>query len=265
MKKFGFFVLTLTVLFWSASCTRIDCSEPSIRKSYNQMTGFNALDVSHAFEVELIPSDHESVELEIFPDAQNYVVVKQKGNTLHIGMKNGYNYRFVHHHGDCGLKAIVHFKEMKQITASGASEVDMEGLYDARSQNMKISLSGASSFEGAVLNAGNLNLSLSGASSLEGEMSDVNRLVADLSGASEMELKGNGNDAEMDLSGASRAGMYEFPVKNFVGTLSGASEACLTVTETFSGSASGASTIRVKGHPKVLSVKESGASTILFE
>ena len=210
MKKFRFFILTLMVAFWSISCTRIDCSEPPIHKNYNQMTGFNALDVSHAFEVNLIPSDYESVELEIAPDAEKYVVVQQKGGTLYIGMKNGYSYKFVHHRGDCGLKAIVHFKEMRQVKASGASEVDIEGLYDAGNQNMKISLSGASSFDGAVQNVGNLNVSLSGASSLEGEMLNVNRLVAGLSGASEMELKGSGNDADIELSGASGSGRICF-------------------------------------------------------
>ena len=265
MKKFRFFILTLMVAFWSISCTRIDCSEPPIHKNYNQMTGFNALDVSHAFEVNLIPSDYESVELEIAPDAEKYVVVQQKGGTLYIGMKNGYSYKFVHHRGDCGLKAIVHFKEMRQVKASGASEVDIEGLYDASNQNMKISLSGASSFDGMVQNVGNLNVSLSGASSLEGEMLNVNRLVAGLSGASEMELKGSGNDADIELSGASEVEMYEFPVKNFEGSLSGASDAYLTVTETFSATASGASTIRVKGHPKVLKANTSGASNIEFE
>ncbi|MDE5609854.1 MAG: DUF2807 domain-containing protein [Bacteroidales bacterium] len=264
MKKLVFFILTLAVSL-GTSCTRIDCSEPSVHKNYTSMKGFNALRASHAFEVNLIPSDHESVELVIPPDAQNYVVVQQKGGTLYIGMKNGYNYKFVHLWGDCGLKAIVHFKEMRQIRASGASEVDIEGAYDARNQNMEISLSGASSFEGEVLNVGYLNLSLSGASSLEGAALNVNRLVADLSGASEMELKGSGNDADIELSGASEAKMYGFPVKNFEGSLSGASDAYLTVTETFSATASGASTIRVKGRPRVLKANTSGASNIVFE
>lgn len=201
MKKFSFFILTLMVSFWSVSCARIDSSEPPVRKSYNQMANFNAIDASHAFEVELIPSDYESVELEISPDFEKYLNVKQKGKTLIFALKSGYTYHCVH----CTLKAIVHFKELKQLSGSGASEFDMEGLYDAQNQDMKISLSGASSFDGEMLNVNRLVVDLSGASSFDGEMLNVNRLVADLSGASGMELKGSGNDADMELSGSSKA------------------------------------------------------------
>ncbi len=264
MKKIGFFVLTLMAAFWSVSCTRIDCSEPPISKKYSKMSGFNAVNASHAFEVELVPADYESVELVIPPDAEKYVDVKQTGNNLFIGMKKGYTYHFVHS-SVRGLRAIVHFKELRKITGSGASDIEMEGVYDAWNQGMNISLSGASSFDGHVQHVGNLNVTLSGASSLEGEMLDVNRLDIDLSGASELEMKGNGNDMDMELSGASEAKMYDFPVKTFEGSLSGASDAYLTVTETFSATASGASTIRVKGHPKVLKSRESGASNIVFE
>ncbi|MDE7101726.1 MAG: DUF2807 domain-containing protein, partial [Bacteroidales bacterium] len=173
MKKLNFFILMLMVAFWSVSCARIDSSEPSIRKTYNQMATFNAIDASHAFEVELIPSDYESVELEITPDFEKYLNVKQKGKTLIFALKSGYTYHCI----NCTLKAIVHFKEMKQISGSGASEFDMEGLYDAQNRDMNISLSGASSFDGEMLNVGNLKISLSGASSFEGEMLGVNRAV----------------------------------------------------------------------------------------
>lgn len=229
------------------------------------MTGFNAVDVSHAFEVHMIPSDREEVELVIPPDAAKYVVVRKNGGTLHIGMKSGHSYRLVHARDECCLKAIVYFKELQKVTASGASEVDLEGLYDARNQDMAVSLSGASSFEGEVSNVEKLKISLSGASSFEGKAGNVNELVADLSGASELGMKGNGNGMAIELSGASEVELYEFPVKYFEGSLSGASEAELAVMETFSGSASGASTIRVKGRPNVLKAEESGASSIIFE
>lgn len=254
-------MLTLMVSLWSVSCVRIDSNEPPVRKSYNRMATFNAIDASHAFEVELIPSDHESVELEISPDFEKYLNVTQKGKTLIFALKSGYTYHCV----NCTLKAIVHFKELKQLSGSGASEFDIEGLYDAQNQGMKISLSGASSFDGAMVNVGDLKITLSGASSFDGEMLGVNRAVVGLSGASELEMKGSGNDLDMTLSGSSEAKMYDFPVKNFEGILSGASEAYLTVTETFSGSASGSSNIYVKGHPKVLKANTSGASNITFE
>lgn len=244
----------ILLAFWASglclSCStqldvRIDGSQAPVNMSYNNLTGFNTLHVSHAFEVDLIPSDRESVQLMVPPDAENYLVVKKEGNALYIGMKEGYHFRFFKPMDDHCMKAVVYFKELNRITCSGASEADIKGIYDALNQNLEISLSGASSFEGKILN--------------------VNKLSAVLSGASELDMKGNGNDMELTASGASEAEMDEFPVKNFSGSVSGASKAELYVTETFSGSASGASKIKVKGKPRVLKSETSGASSIIFE
>ena len=224
---------------------RIDGSRTPVNKTYNDLTDFNALHVSHAFEVDLIPSDRESVQLMVPPEAENYLVVKKEGNTLYIGMRDGYSFRFVNTKDDHCMKAIVYFKELNGVRCSGASEVDIKGLYDAQNQNLEISLSGASSFDGNVTN--------------------VNKVKAVLSGASELDMKGNGNDMELTCSGASEAEMDKFQVKNFSGSVSGASKAELYVTENFSGSASGASKMKVKGNPRVIKADKSGASSIIFE
>lgn len=128
MKDMNFNILMLSALSLGVSCTRIDCSETPITRRYSDMTGFNAVDVSHAFEVHMIPSDREEVELVIPPDAAKYAVVRKNGETLHIGMKPGHSYRFVHERDECCLKAIVYFKVLSKVTASGASEVDIEGF-----------------------------------------------------------------------------------------------------------------------------------------
>lgn len=261
MKMLNFFLMVMTSSLFS--CVRIDCSN-LIDKTYS-ITEFDALDVSHAFEVELIPSDRESVELRIPADAEKYVVVEKKGSSLHIGMKKGNTYHFVKHKKDSYLKAYVSFKEMKEIVASGASDVEMKGSYVVPEQNMKIDLSGASEFKGDILEVDRLTADLSGASDLKGNHFTVNRIKLDLSGASELDIKGSGNDMEMECSGASEVDADKFPVKNFSGKFSGASEADLYVTETFSGSASGASEVKVKGRPRVLKAETSGASSIIFE
>ncbi len=212
-----------------------------ITKTYG-LTDFDALNVSHAFEVEVMPSDKESVELVVSSKLEKYLVVEKKGSTLYIGMKNSYNFRWFDIN-PC-LKAYVSFKDLRQVTASGASEVDLAAAYDALGQNLDIELSGASSFDGRVLN--------------------VNRLTAGVSGASELDLQGNGNAMLLEVSGASKTDLDEFPVKTFSGDVSGASHVELYVTETFSGSASGASNIEVEGRPQVLKAEESGASHIRF-
>lgn len=221
----------------------VSCSDNSDRIGKNyEMTDFNALEVSHTFEVNMVPSDREAVELVISSDMEKYVVVERRGATLYIGLKDDYKIRW--YRKPC-LKATVYFKDMRKVIVSGASKVDIETVYDAEGQNMDIDISGASSFDGRVLNVGGLSI--------------------EVSGASDLDLKGNGNDMRLDVSGASNADMDEFVVKTFSGDVSGASNADLYVTGTFSGSASGASNIDVEGHPQVLKAEESGASHIRFK
>lgn len=226
------------------SVVRIDCSQAPVNKTY-ELTGFEALHVSSGFEVELIPSDRESVQLMIPSDVENHVMVKKDGKTLRIGLKEGSSVAFFSNRDDDCLKAYVHFKDLHGIKGSGATEIDIKGVYDAKNRNLDVTLSGASSFEGSVLN--------------------LDKLTATFSGASELEMKGMADQLDLDLSGASEADLEDFSAKNFTGSLSGASKAELTVTETFSGSASGASKIKVKGRPRVLKANDSGASTIRFE
>ncbi|MCM1041021.1 MAG: DUF2807 domain-containing protein [Bacteroides sp.] len=240
--------LLMTVLATGLLCAchaqpsvRIDCNQPTVTRNH-EITGFNALTASHAFEVDMFPSDRESVQIMVPGDMEKYVVVSQKGNTLYIGLKDGFSYSF--RDKDC-LKAYVYFKDLAQVKGSGAAEIDIKGTYDARNGNLTIDLSGASSFDGRVLN--------------------LAKLKAELSGASELDMKGSATDVELTASGASEADLEDLFVRNFSGHVSGASKAELNVSETFSGSASGASRIEVKGRPRVLKADDSGASTIRFE
>lgn len=242
-------VLTMLAVLPPAACdaqpnVRIDCTQVPVNKTL-EISGFSALRVSSAFEVDMIPSDREWVRLAVPADAENYVMVEKRGETLHIGMKEGYSYQFNRYKDNSCLKAYVYFKDLKEVKASGASEVDIKGTYDARNQNLDIELSGASSFDGRVLN--------------------VAKVTASISGASELDLKGFANALELTASGASDADLEDLSVKDFSGSVSGASKAELNVTETFSGKASGASKIEVKGRPRVLEANDSGASTIRFE
>ncbi|MDE6514780.1 MAG: DUF2807 domain-containing protein [Bacteroidales bacterium] len=242
------------------TCCAKDSGNP-ISKTYD-LADFTALDVSHAFEVEVLPSDVESVEVVISSGIEKYLLVEKKGATLRIGMKRGYTGWL--RVNPC-MKAYVSCKALTSIEASGASDVELKAAYDAMGQNMEIDLSGASSFKGQLLNVNRLTADLSGASSIKGQVLNANRLEVELSGASEMGMDGNGNEMDLEASGASKADLADFPVKNFEGELSGASKGILYVTESFKVKASGASEVEVKGHPTVVKIDESGSSTVEFK
>lgn len=239
MKTLKNILLPFCVAGLLAGCTD---NGNRITKTYG-LTDFDALNVSHAFEVEVVPSDKESVELVVSSKLEKYLVVEKRGSTLHIGLKDSYNFRWFDIN-PC-LKAYVSLKDLRRVTASGASDVALKSAYDALGQDLDIRLSGASSFDGRVLN--------------------VAKLIGEVSGASDLELNGNGHEMRLDVSGASDVDMDGFPVKDFQGEVSGASKAELYVTETFSGIASGASNIAVEGRPQVLKAEESGASHIRFK
>ncbi|MDE5606622.1 MAG: DUF2807 domain-containing protein, partial [Bacteroidales bacterium] len=151
------------------TCCAKDSGNP-ISKIYD-LTDFTALDVSHAFEVEVMPSDVESVEVVISSGIEKYLLVEKKGSTLRIGMKRGYTGWF--RVNPC-MKAYVSCKTLKSIEASGASDVELKAAYDAMGQNMEIDLSGASAFKGDMLNVNRLTADLSGASSFKCKAMNVN-------------------------------------------------------------------------------------------
>ena len=135
--------------------------------------------------------------------------------------------------------AYVSFKQLQKITASGSSDVVIDG-----------SLSGEE-----------LSIHLAGASDLKGSLA-VKRLRLDQSGASDVTLKGTVADLEIMISGASEVKAYELQAETCKATASGASDVKVTVTKTLSAVASGASSIYYRGESSVTNIQSSGASNI---
>ncbi|MDE5559334.1 MAG: DUF2807 domain-containing protein, partial [Bacteroidales bacterium] len=114
------------------TCCAKDSGNP-ISKTYD-LADFNALDVSHAFEVEVMPSDVESVEVVISSGIEKYLRVEKKGSTLRIGLKRGYTGWF--RVNPC-MKAYVSCKTLKSIEASGASDGDLAAGAVARGEGVE--------------------------------------------------------------------------------------------------------------------------------
>ena len=105
-------------------------------------------------------------------------------------------------------------------------------------------------------------LSLSGAVSGSLENLEADRLTLELSGASRLGATGRAGVLRLSLSGASFFRGPKFEAENAVVDASGASEALVHAKRTLKVEASGASTVRYLGEPKVES-KLSGASQVL--
>jgi hypothetical protein len=137
------------------------------------------------------------------------------------------------------IEAYVSFKALKKLSASGASDVYVNGVI--KSDELKIDLSGASDFKGAV---------------------DVNNLLIDQSGSSDSRISGRADRLNIEASGASDMKGYDLEVNYCDANASGASDIQITVNKEMTAKASGASDINYRGQGVIREVKASGSSSV---
>ena len=197
--------------------------------------GFSKVEVSHAFQVDIVQGDSYRVLVRIDDNLEQHLRVEKRGDTLIIGLKplRGYNLR------RATMEAQVRMPELTGIEVSGASDVKIGGFTSNK----------------------NFDVELSGASSLEGEITaDDVRIEA--SGASQARLVGEANNLRLDASGASNIDLKDFPVFDAEIELSGASEAEVVLSGTLNIDVSGASRLYYGGNPTIRRIDLSGASSI---
>lgn len=231
MKKLLLITLPVVLLLFAA-CTSIISSGNYIKEN-REFSGFSEINVSSAIELFLTQDDVESVEIKTSDNIMQYIETKMTGNTLHIRVKPKISISTGH------VYAYVSVKTLKKLTASGASVVKLEN----------------------TISGDELVADISGASLLKG-MINYDSAKFNLSGASTTDLSGFVSDLDLICSGASKAKDFTLSVDDLTVNLSGASEAKITVNNNLSYNLSGASDLRYKGNPIVLSASSTGASTV---
>jgi hypothetical protein len=235
-------LLVLVVVF--AGCVPdqfIECSESgdAVVGSGNlvtleeEYTGFDAVDVSHAFQVEIRQGETFAVVVRVDDNLQPYVRVDKVGDTLKIGLETGGCFR------DVTMEAEITMPELAGLYLSGASHATVTGF--SSGQALAVRLSGASSLRGDI------------------EAGDV-RMV--LSGASNVSLDGSAQNLRLEVSGASHARLADFPAEQVDVEASGASSATVNASGRLDGEASGASEVRYVGSPTLGRMYTSGSGSI---
>lgn len=155
------------------------------------------------------------------------------------------------------ITASVGIKSLESLELSGAPSLRAQGV---ESERLRIELSGAAKADlsGSL---GKAELTLTGASHLVLDASPE-ELKMDLSGASSLEAKGRGGIKTFsgDVSGASSA-TVSGTIEDAQIKLSGASKADLDA-RVLKGSASGASELKLRTQPEEESFETSGASSV---
>lgn len=196
---------------------------------------FKSLDISGVMKV-FVSQGAESVKMETDRNIMEYVEIFTDGNTLVIRPKRGYNLR-------PSKAVIVH------VSASAFENIDISGASEVVAEN--------------TLSINTMHLSSSGASKIHLKL-EGDKLVTDLSGASKLNIAGEVRDFDLGASGASDINCYGLVTETASISMSGASNAEITVNKELHAGLSGASHVRYKGNARV-DKSTSGASSVSKE
>jgi len=182
----------------------------NIKTESREVTNFKSIDVSGAFEVEIIAQKDFSLEVEADDNLLPLIRTEVDGETLRIKSEKGLK-------TSNPLKIRISAPDISGLELSGASKVNLANLsndslsldssgaskikIEGTTGNFDIEMSGASKLDAENLKAENVNVESSGASNLNVFVTNV--LKANLSGATNVTYSGSPKSVDKKTSGAS--------------------------------------------------------------
>jgi hypothetical protein len=231
-----FFLAVIGICQWvtlNAQKTVINDPNAEVRAAGN----FSAIDISGGINLYLSQGDEDGVAVSASEiNYRDHIKTFVENGVLKIWyQEKGWKYRS----GNKKLIAYVSFKSIKALTASGASDVYVNGII--KCPGLTLRLSGASDFKGGI---------------------ETDKLSVNQSGASDATVTGKAPVLEIEASGASNFKGYNLETENCSAKASGASDIRITVTKELNAYASGASSIYYKGEGVPKGIRSNGASNI---
>jgi hypothetical protein len=242
---------------------------PTVNQSYD-LKDFKNIEISNAFGFEISRSDSYSVTISAHENLFDHLDIKKSGETLIVRMQPG-------SYTNSETRATISLPELSALSVSGASRGSAMGFKS--SAVLAIALSGASQLD-LNLEAGRTRLEASGASKVTGtltaqetliDISGASKLTGSLtaqntdlklSGASQCELSGSSPINKIGVSGASHFSAPDFKMQDCSINVSGASNARILAAGTLNIEASGASTLKYSGEPRINGLNVTGASQV---
>lgn len=232
-RMFAMVIGALLVLNAGAQQTVINDPNAQLRP----VKGYHGIRVSSAINLYLSQGQEEKVVVSAKDVKMRDRIITEVVDGILVIRLEGKLWRRL---GNNKLKAYVSFTTLDQISASGASDVFVDGVISG--DRLSLDLSGASDFKGAI---------------------KVNELRLDQSGASDSQITGQvGGQATIRTSGASDVKAYDLEVDNCSVRASGASDIRITVNRQLDTDLSGASSVYYKGAAVIRESRSSGASQV---
>ncbi|HKS28813.1 MAG TPA: head GIN domain-containing protein [Pyrinomonadaceae bacterium] len=171
----------------------------NIKKEKREVGAFSAVDVSGAYEVEIVCQKQPGLEVEgdenILPLVETYV----KNNTLYITSSRSYNVKNP-------IKVRVTTANLDGVSSSGASQITIDGV---KNEQLAIETSGASKINAAG-ETKSLEIESSGASKVNVRDLKAARVKVTLSGAGQANIYAS-EEVNAEVSGASSVTYYGEP------------------------------------------------------
>jgi len=206
--------------------------------------GFEGLEISHWFDVEVIKGNTYSIVIEISDDIEKFLSVKESRGTLTVGLDNPS--KRVLRNQDKLARATITMPVLNKLTLSGASKFHTNDTFDCGKTRFVMKLSGASLVYGLNVSAKETLITINGASTVRDFKGDFLDADIKVSGASKFYGNIHADELDIEVSGASKAEVDgEFEKVNL--ECSGASKAILS------------------GNSDEVSLEGSGVSTIVAE
>ena len=225
MRKL-YFILAGVLLVLSGRAQKTIVHDPNAQ--VRAVKGYHGIEVGSAIDLYLSQGDEETVVVSARDEKwRDRIITEVVDGILKIRLQSGHFST-----GNNKLKAYVSFSALDKLSASGASNVYVDGVISAG--KLALTLSGASDFKGAI-RVGELQLDQNGASDAK-----ITGVVAGL--------------AVIRLSGASDVKGYDLTVESCEASASGASDIRITVNKELKANATGASSVYYKGEGVICGV-----------
>ena len=187
------------------------------------VNNFSGISISSGIDLYISQTGTESVKLVGDEDLIDNIAVEKDGSSIRIRYKEGF--RWTNLFSKKTVKAYVTLKELKELNASGGSDVYSQNTI--KSTQMEIHASGGS----------DIKLSLV-----------CNDIAIHSSGGSDISLTGSASNMTLSTSGGSDVNALNFPVDYAKVSASGGSDANVHVNKALEASASGGSDVHYKGN-----------------
>ena len=235
MKRTIAFILVFMVALLAGCGVSTITGSGNVVTQEEAITGFDQVDISHSFEVDISQGDTFSVVIRVDDNLVRYLEVVKVGNTLQIGLKPDPPNIM-----SATLEAEVTMPELTGLDMSGSSHATIIGFKSAQA----------------------LAVNASGASHLQGHF-EADTVSFNLGGSSEVVLTGSAQNMMIEeASGSSDANLTDFPVIDASVKAGGKSQVTVNVSGRLDVDASNSANVYYLGDPTLGTIDTSGSATV---